>query len=318
MSEQHTEQLIIIGSGPAGYTAALYASRANLNPLLFTGNEIGGQVAITSEVENYPGFPEGILGPELVEKFQKQAEKFGTRIEYDWVNEVDFRQHPFVVRTASGSEHRAEAVVVSTGATPRKLDVPGEKEYTGYGVSYCGTCDGFFFRGKEVVVVGGGDSALEEGLFLTKFATKVTVIHRRDELRASKILQDRAAANPKMAWKWSTVIERINAASSAEGLPPKVTSVTLRDLKTGEVYDYTTDGVFIFVGHIPNSQLFTDQLDIDEAGFVITDRRYHTSIPGVFAAGEIQDPVFRQVITSAGQGAAAAMQAEKFLAEREA
>jgi len=318
MSDKKTESLIIIGSGPAGYTAALYASRANLNPLLFTGNEIGGQVAITSEVENYPGFPEGILGPELVEKFQKQAEKFGTRIEYDWVNEVDFRRHPFVVRTASGDEHRAEAVIVTTGATPRKLDVPGEKEYTGFGVSYCGTCDGFFFRGKEVVVVGGGDSALEEGIFLTKFATKVTVIHRRDELRASKILQDRAAANPKMAWLWSTVIERINAAGGEEGAPPKVTSVTLRNLKTGEVYDYATDGVFIFVGHIPNSQIFAGQLDIDDAGFVITDRRYHTSIPGVFAAGEIQDPVFRQVITSAGQGAGAAMQAEKFLAEMEA
>lgn len=318
MSDKKTEQLIIIGSGPAGYTAALYASRANLNPLLFTGNEIGGQVAITSEVENYPGFPEGILGPELVEKFQKQAEKFGTRIEYEWVNEVDFRQHPFVVRTASGDEHRAEAVIVTTGATPRKLNVPGEKEYTGFGVSYCGTCDGFFFRGKEVVVIGGGDSALEEGIFLTKFATKVTVIHRRDDLRASKILQDRAAANPRMAWKWSTVIERINAAGGEEGAPPKVTSVTLRDLKTGEVYDYATNGVFIFVGHIPNSQIFADQLDIDDAGFVITDRRYHTSIPGVFAAGEIQDPVFRQVITSAGQGAGAAMQAEKFLAEMEA
>jgi thioredoxin reductase (NADPH) len=318
MSENNVEQMIIIGSGPAGYTAALYTARANLKPLLFTGNEIGGQVAITYEVENYPGFPEGLTGPEMVEKFQQQAEKFGARIEYDWVSEVDFSQHPFVVRTTNG-EHRAEAVIVSTGATPRKLGVPGEKEYTGFGVSYCGTCDGFFFRGKEVIVVGGGDSALEEGIFLTKFANKVTVIHRRDELRASKILQDRAFSNSKMEWKWSTVVERINASGGdGNGTPPKVVSATLKNLKTGESYDFPTDGVFVFVGHTPNSELFRGQLEIDDAGYVRTDRRYHTSVPGVFAAGEIQDPVFRQVVTSAGQGAAAAMQAEKFLGEMEA
>jgi thioredoxin reductase (NADPH) len=318
MSENNVEQMIIIGSGPAGYTAALYTARANLKPLLFTGNEIGGQVAITYEVENYPGFPEGLTGPELVEKFQQQAEKFGARIEYDWVSEVDFSQHPFVVRTAGG-EHKANAVIVTTGATPRKLDVPGEKEYTGFGVSYCGTCDGFFFRGKEVIVVGGGDSAIEEGIFLTKFANKVTVVHRRDELRASKILQDRAFSNPKMQWKWSTVVERINASGGdGNGTPPKVVSATLKDLKTGESYDFPIDGVFVFVGHTPNSDLFRGQLEIDNAGYVRTDRRYHTSVPGVFAAGEIQDPVFRQVVTSAGQGAAAAMQAEKFLGELEA
>jgi thioredoxin reductase (NADPH) len=319
MSENNVEQMIIIGSGPAGYTAALYTARANLKPLLFTGNEIGGQVAITYEVENYPGFPEGLTGPELVEKFQQQAEKFGARIEYDWVNQVDFSQHPFVVRTANGGDYKANAVIVSTGATPRKLGVPGEKEYTGFGVSYCGTCDGFFFRGKEVIVVGGGDSALEEGIFLTKFATKVTVIHRRDELRASKILQDRAFGNPKMEWKWSTVVERVNASGGdGNGTPPKVVSATLKDLKTGESYDFPTDGVFVFVGHTPNSELLRGQLAIDEDGYVQTDRRYHTSVPGVFAAGEIQDPIFRQVITSAGQGAAAAMQAEKFLGELEA
>ena len=318
MSDNNVEKMIIIGSGPAGYTAALYTARANLQPLLFTGNEIGGQVAITYEVENYPGFPEGLTGPELVEKFQQQAEKFGARIEYDWVSGVDFGQHPFVVRTANG-ERKAEAVIVTTGATPRKLGVPGEKEYTGFGVSYCGTCDGFFFRGKEVIVVGGGDSAVEEGLFLTKFANKVTVIHRRDELRASKILQDRAFSNPKMEWKWSTVVERINAVGGdGNGTPPKVVSATLKDLKSGESYDFPTDGVFVFVGHTPNSELFRSQLDIDDAGYIKTDRRYHTSVPGVFAAGEIQDPVFRQVITSAGQGAAAAMQAEKFLGELEA
>lgn len=318
MSEQNVENVIIIGSGPAGYTAALYTARANLNPLVITGNEIGGQVAITYEVENYPGFPEGLTGPELVEKFQQQAEKFGARIEYDWVSEVDFQRHPFVVRTANGAEHLAKAVIISTGATPRKLNIPGEQAYCGFGVSYCGTCDGFFFRGKEVLVVGGGDSAIEEAIFLTKFATKVTIAHRRDELRASKILQDRAFGNPKIAWKWSTVVERINAGGGdGNGTPPKVVSATLKDLKSGEVYDFPVDGVFIFIGHTPNSDLFRGQLAIDEAGYVMTDRRFHTSIPGVFAAGEIQDPVFRQVVTSAGQGAGAAMQAEKFLGELE-
>jgi thioredoxin reductase (NADPH) len=318
MSEQNLEKVIIVGSGPAGYTAGLYAARAELSPLLITGNEIGGQVAITYEVENYPGFPDGLTGPELVEKFQKQAEKFGTRIEYDWVSEVDLRRHPFTVRTASGNDYLTESVIVSTGATPRRLGVPGEQELTGFGVSYCATCDGFFFRGKEVIVVGGGDSAVEEGLFLTKFANKVTVVHRRDELRASKIVQDRAFANPKMAWKWSTVVERINATpGDGNGTPPKVVSATLRDLKTGDVYDFPTDGVFVFVGHTPNSELFQGQLAIDESGYVITDRKYRTSVPGVFAAGEIQDPVFRQVVTSAGQGAGAAMQTEKFLAELE-
>jgi len=318
MSENTVEKVIIIGSGPAGYTAALYTARGNLHPLLLTGNEIGGQVAITNEVENYPGFPEGLTGPELVEKFQQQAEKFGARIEYDWVSEVDFEQHPFVIRTSGGNEYRAETVIVTTGATPRRLGVPGEEEYTGFGVSYCATCDGFFFRGKDLVVVGGGDSALEEGMFLTKFASKVTIVHRRDELRASKILQNRAAKNPKVEYKWSHVVERINASGgNGNGTPPKVSSVTLEDLKTGESYDFPVDGVFVYVGHIPNSQIFHGKLEIDEAGYVVTDRRYHTSVPGVFAAGEIQDQVFRQVVTSAGQGAAAAMEAEKFLADLE-
>ncbi len=318
MSEQSTEKMIIIGSGPAGYTAALYAARANLSPLLIAGKDIGGQVAITYEVENYPGFPEGLTGPELVERFQKQAEKFGARIEYDIVTEVDFGQHPFAVRTAGGNNYRAECVIVSTGATPRRLGVPGENEYTGYGVSYCATCDGFFFRGKDVVVVGGGDSALEEGIFLTKFAKKVTVIHRRDQLRASKILQDRAFANPKMEWKWNSVVEAVNASGGdGNGTPPKVVSVTLKDLVSGESYDFPTDGVFVFVGHTPNSELFHGQLDIDVEGYVLTDRKYHTNVPGIFAAGEIQDKTFRQVVTSAGQGAAAAMQAEKFMAELE-
>lgn len=318
MAEQNVEKVVIIGSGPAGFTAALYTARANLNPLLFAGKDIGGQVAITYEVENYPGFPEGLPGPELVERFQKQAEKFGARIEYDIVSEVDFRQHPFVLRTEGGSTVRAESVIISTGATPRRLGIPGENEYTGYGVSYCATCDGFFFRGKDVVVIGGGDSAMEEAIFLTKFANRVTVIHRRDELRASKILQERAFSNPKIEWLWSHVPVAVNAqGGNGNGMPPKVVSITLKNLKTGEVYDYPTDGVFIFIGHIPNSWLFQGQLEIDADGYLVTDRKYHTQVPGVFAAGEIQDKVFRQVVTSAGQGAAAAMQAEKFLAELE-
>ncbi|MEA3337664.1 MAG: thioredoxin-disulfide reductase [Chloroflexota bacterium] len=317
MGDNNVEKVIIIGSGPAGYSAALYAARADLNPIVFTGNEIGGQVAITTEVENYPGFPDGLSGPELVERFQKQAEKFGARIEYDWVSEVDLSQHPFVVRTATDKEYRAETVIVSTGATHRRLGVPGEEEYTGLGVSYCGTCDGFFFRNKDIVVVGGGDSAMEEGLFLTKFADKVTVVHRRDELRAGKIMQNRAFNNPKMDWLWSHVVESVNATAGEEGMPSKVSSVTVKNLKTGELYDYPVEGVFIFIGHTPNSQIVEGKLAVDEAGYIITDKKYHTSVPGVFAAGEVQDSVFRQVVTSAGQGAGAAMQAERFLAELE-
>ncbi len=305
------ENVIIIGSGPAGFTAGLYTSRAQLKPLLITGNEIGGQVALTYEIENYPGFPEGLPGPELVEKFQAQAERFGTRIEYDYVTEVDFQQHPFVVRTQSGQEYQAKSVIVSTGATPRKLQVPGEAELTGRGVSYCATCDGFFFRDKNVVVIGGGDSALEEGLFLTRFASKVTVIHRRDELRASKILQKRAFANEKMQFIWDSVVTGINAGDN-----DAVASVTLKNVKTEEEYEFPTEGVFIFIGHKPNGEIFEGQLAM-KYGYVLTDRNMHTSVPGVFAAGEIQDNHFRQVATSVGQGTQAAMEAERFLAELE-
>ncbi|HEY53178.1 MAG TPA: thioredoxin-disulfide reductase [Caldilineae bacterium] len=305
------ENVIIIGSGPAGFTAGLYTSRAQLNPLLITGNEIGGQVALTNEIENYPGFPDGVTGGELVERFQKQAERFGTRIEYDYVSEVDFSEHPFTIRTQFGSEYKTKSVIISTGATPRKLQIPGEEELTGRGVSYCGTCDGFFFRGKEVVVIGGGDSAIEEGIFLTRFATKVTVIHRRDELRASKILQKRAFENEKMAFIWDTIPLSINAGENGA-----VNSVTLKNVKTDEVSDFPTDGVFIFIGHAPNGQIFDGQLDMVD-GYVVTDKYMHTSIPGVFAAGEIQDNRFRQVASSVGQGTQAAMEAEKFLLELE-
>ncbi len=286
--------------------------RANLNPLLITGNDYGGQVSITYEVENYPGFPDGLSGPELVEKMKEQAEKFGTRIEFDYVTEIVTERRPFVVRTASGKEYETKSVIVCTGASPRYLNVPGEKEYTGRGVSYCGTCDGFFFRGKDVVVVGGGDSAVEEGLFLTKFATRVRIIHRRDELRASKILQHRAFANDKIEFVWNTVVTEITG--DAEG---KVSGVKTKDTVTGEEGFLETDGVFIFIGHLPNNELLQGKFHLDGDGHLITDSKMRTNVPGVFAAGEIMDKVFKQVATSVGQGCAAAMQAEKFLADLE-
>jgi len=310
--DEKVEKVIIIGGGPAGFTAGLYTARAQLNPLLFTGNDIGGQVALTYEIENYPGFPEGLSGTDLAERFQKQAEKFGTRVEYDHVLELDLSQHPFTLRTQFEKEYKAESIILSMGATPRKLQVPGEAELTGRGVSYCATCDGFFFKDKEVVVVGGGDSALEEGLFLTRFASKVTIIHRRDELRASKILQKRAFENEKIAFIWDTVVTSINAGDNGA-----VASVTLKNVKTDAVRDFAVDGVFIFIGHIPNSDIVKGQVAMDPDGYVITNRFGHTSVPGVFAAGEIQDHRFKQVSTSVGQGAMAAMETEKFMAELE-
>jgi thioredoxin reductase (NADPH) len=299
------ENVIIIGSGPAGLTAAIYTARANLKPLVFTGNEIGGQVSITNEVENYPGFPEGLTGPELVEKFQKQAERFGTRIEYAEVTEVDFEARPFCVKTYD-NEYQAKAIVIATGASPRKLGVPGEGEFTGRGVSYCATCDGFFFRDREIAVVGGGDSALEEGVFLTKFANRVRIIHRRDELRAGYTLQERARRNQKIEFVWDTVVTEINGNGAVE-------SVQVKNVKTGEASTLKVDGVFIYIGHYPNSHLFKDKLEMDEHGYLITDRNTRTSVPGVFAAGEIADPVFRQVVSSAGEGCKAAIQVERYL-----
>jgi thioredoxin reductase (NADPH) len=303
------EDVIIIGSGPAGLTAALYSARADLKPLVFTGNEIGGQVSITNEVENYPGFPEGLTGPELVEKFQKQAERFGARVEYAEVTEVDFDNHPIRVRSYD-NEYQAKSIIIATGASPRKLGVPGEVELTGRGVSYCATCDGFFFQGREIVVVGGGDSALEEGVFLTKFASRVRVIHRRDQLRAGNTLQRRANRNEKIEFVWNTIVTEINGNGAVD-------SVQVKDVNTGEVSTLEAEGVFIYIGHYPNSQLFKDKLDMDEEGYLITDRRTGTSVPGVFAAGEIADSVFRQVVTSAGEGCKAAIQAERYLAELE-
>jgi thioredoxin reductase (NADPH) len=303
------ENVIIIGSGPAGLTAALYTARANLEPLVFTGNEIGGQVSITNEVENYPGFPEGLTGPELVEKFQKQAERFGARVEYAEVTEVDFDAQPFRVKSYN-NEFEAKAIIVATGASPRKLGVPGETELTGRGVSYCATCDGFFFRDKEVVVVGGGDSALEEAVFLTKFASRVRIIHRRDELRAGFTLQERAKRNEKIEFIWDTVVTEINGNGAVE-------SVQVKSVETNDISTLKTEGVFIYVGHYPNSQLFEGKLEMDEHGYLITDRRTRTNVPGVFAAGEIGDPVFRQVVSSAGEGCKAALEVERYLAELE-
>lgn len=304
------EKVIVIGSGPAGLTAALYMARADTNPLVISGNQLGGQISITNEVENYPGFPEGTTGPELVDLMQKHAERFGARVVIDEVTEVDFTQgSPFKVKT-HGEEYEADSVIITVGASPKRLGIPGEEDFIGRGVSFCATCDGFFFRDKEVLVVGGGDSAMEEGIFLTKFADRVRVIHRRDELRAGETLKKRAFANKKIEFVWDTVLDEI----SGNG---KVEKVLARNVKSGEIEELETDGVFIFIGHYPNSELFKGQLEMDEAGYLLTDERKMTNVPGVFAAGEIQDPVFRQISTSVGQGAAAAMMAERWLEEQE-
>jgi len=303
-------EVLILGSGPAGFTAGLYAARANLAPILFTGQEYGGQVALTFEIENYPGFPEGLGGTELVERMKAQAERFGLQVEYDFVTEIDVNTHPYTVRTEMGHEYQTRSIIASTGASPRYLEVPGEKELTGKGVSYCATCDGFFFRNKDVLVVGGGDSALEEGLFLTKFATRVRVVHRRDEFRASQILQGRARRHDKIEFLLNKVVTRINS-----GHDNAVSDVDLQDTQTGEAEKVETDGVFIFVGHIPNNQLYRQDFHLDGEGYLVTDKNMRTNVPGVFAAGEIQDKVFKPVATSVGPGCAAAMQAEKFLAE---
>lgn len=304
------EKVVIIGSGPAGLTAALYTARANLSPVVIAGPQFGGQVSLTHEIENYPGFPGG-TGPDLIETMKQQAEKFGSRIDMDVVLSVDLSKgSPFAVKTGN-NEYLAEALLVTSGASPRLLNVPGEVEFTGRGVSYCGTCDGFFFRGKKIVVVGGGDSAIKEALFLTKFASRVDIIHRRDTLRAEAALQERARANDKINFIWNTVVEEIRGTE-------KVQSVRLRNVVTGETQDYPTEGVFIFIGHDPNNSLFTGKLAMDEHGYVITDKLMRTSVDGVFAAGEIQDPLWKQVATSVGQGCAAALAAEQWLAEREA
>ncbi len=304
-TERGVEKVLVLGSGPAGLAAALYTARAELQPLLLAGIDLHGQVALTYTVENYPGFPDGVGGAELGDLFQKQAERFGARIEYDSVTEVDLSSRPFMVKTYGGV-YRAESLIVATGATPNHLGVPGETELIGRGVSYCATCDGWFFKDKKVVVVGGGDSALEEGLFLTRYASSVTIIHRRDTLRAGAILQKRARENPKIHIMFDTVISQIHGDE-------KVKELCLKAVKTGVETPFLIDGIFIFIGHTPNTAIFKGQLDLDELGYIKTNPIMETSVPGVFAAGEAADPHFRQVITSAGMGAAAAMQAGKFL-----
>jgi len=311
MSENNKSSVntLVVGSGPAGLAAALYTGRANLEPVVLTGMELGGQVSLTNLVENYPGFPDGISGQELVAALQKQAERFGAKSVFDVVVEINFSQRPFLVKTY-GEEYFAKTLILTTGATPRHLDIPGEVEFTGRGVSYCATCDGHFFQEKDVVVVGGGDSALEEGIFLTRFAKSVTVIHRRDELRAGALLQKRAMDNPKINFIWDSVVKEV----IGDGV---VNSVRLHNLKTGEDSDLSTEGVFIFIGHIPNTELYEGYLDMDDNKYLVVDKFMQTNIPGVFAAGEVADPHFRQVITSAGMGAAAGMQAIRFLEENE-
>ena len=309
MSENNGTSLktLIIGSGPAGLAAALYTARANLEPVVLSGMEMGGQVSLTHIVENYPGFPDGISGQGLVDAFKNQSERFGAKIVFDMATEIDFSQQPYRVKTY-GEEYLADTLILTTGATPRHLGIPGEVEYTGKGVSYCATCDGHFFQGKNVVVVGGGDSALEEGLFLTRFAESVTIIHRRDELRAGVILQQRAANNPKIKFVWNTVVTEI----LGEGI---VNKVKLSNKKTGEESVFATEGVFIFIGHTPNTDLFKGKLKMDDNGYLVVDKFMQTDIPGVYAAGEVADSHFRQVITSAGMGAAAGMQAVRFIEE---
>ena len=298
-------QCLIIGSGPDGLSAALYAARADLAPVVLSGMDLGGQVSKTDTIENYPGFVDGIEGPDLVEVFHKQAERFGAEIVFDSATEVDLSKRPFKV-TTYGGEYLAETLIISTGALIRELGVPGETEFTGRGVSYCATCDGHFFKEKDLIVVGGGDSALKEGLFLTRFAKSVTIVHRRDELRAGPYLANKAKNNPKIDFIWDTNVTEI----IGEGT---VNAVRLKNKKTGEEVVHDADGIFIFIGHDPNTEMFKDSLDIDENGYLILDNQMHTNLPGVFAAGEVGDPHFQQVVVSAGMGAAAAMEVVEFL-----
>jgi thioredoxin reductase (NADPH) len=303
-------KVLVLGSGPAGYAAALYAARAELEPVVLTGMQLGGQAALTYTIENYPGFPDGVGGPELGELFQKQAERFGAMTEFDVANAVDFSKRPFRV-TTDNAEYLADSVIISTGASPNHLEIPGETELTGRGVSYCATCDGWFFKDKKVIVVGGGDSALEEGLFLTRYAKEVHIVHRREELRAGAILQKRAMENEKISFIWNTVLAEVVGGD-------KVEAVKLKNVVTGEDSTFETDGVFIFIGHTPNTQIFEGQLELDPLGYIVVNNSMETNVPGVFASGEAADPHFRQVITSAGMGAAAAIQATRYLEAQEA
>jgi thioredoxin reductase (NADPH) len=303
-------KLVIIGSGPAGYTAAIYAARAMLEPILIQGVQPGGQLTITTDVENYPGFADVIQGPWLMEQMQKQAEHVGTKVKYDHVNKLELAQRPFRLTCDSGDVYLADTVVLATGAQARWLELPSEQKFKGYGVSACATCDGFFYRGKEVVVVGGGNTAVEEALFLTNFASKVTVVHRRDSFRAEKILQDRLFKNPKIEVIWDSALDEVMGVDG----PSKVTGVRLKNIKTGAVTERAVDGVFIAIGHSPATDLVLGQVELKPSGYVATaPHSTATSVPGLFAAGDVTDDIFRQAVTAAGQGCMAALEAERFL-----
>jgi thioredoxin reductase (NADPH) len=306
------EKVLILGSGCAGYTAAIYTARANLNPLLLTGLEVNGQLGLTTEVENFPGFPAGVMGPKLMEMMKQQAERFGTRIVYERAKEVDLKTRPFIIKT-DDHEFQTETLIISTGASPRKLGIRGEFEYSGAsggaGVTYCATCDGAFYKNVEVIVVGGGDTAMEEALFLTRYASKVYVVHRRDTLRASKIMQERALKNPKIEFIWNNVLTEIVGNDQKT-----VTGVQMTDLITNETLHRPISGVFVAIGHVPNTQLFEGQLNLDENGYILADQRQRTNVQGVYVAGDAQDHIYRQAVTAAGTGCAAAIEVERYLA----